>query len=77
MRNKQDEGESRKGEYKKREKIKLWGGGTNNRKTTKEGFLLTLPQGIYKGRKREKHMREGGGIVKKVLDKRGKAVYNA
>ena len=70
-------GNLEKGDTEKREKIKLWGGGTNNRKTTKEGFLLTLPQGIYKGRKREKHKREGGGIVKKVLDKRGKAVYNA
>lgn len=61
-----------KWEYKKREKIKLWGGETNNRKTTKEGFLLTLPQGIYKGRKREKHKREGGGIAKKCLTNGGK-----
>lgn len=61
-----------KGEYKKREKIKLWGGETNNRKTTKEGFLLTLPQGIYKGRKREKHKREGYGITKKCLTNGGK-----
>ena len=66
-----------KGEYQKREKIKLWGGETNNRKTTKEGFLSTLHQGIYKGRKREKDKMEECGIVKKVLDKRGKAVYNA
>lgn len=61
-----------KWEYKKREKIKLWGCETNNRKTTKEGFLLTLLQGIYKGRKREKHTREGYGITKKCLTNGGK-----